>query len=68
MVWDMRAMSTDYLEEQAMAGSAGYDRRVTELVDVVASMHDQMIDDGISQRVQTTKTSEYQYYTTGDFK
>ena len=66
MVCDMQAMSADNLEEQSMTGSAGYERQVTELVDVVASMNDNLIDDGISQKVLTTDTAEYQYSTTND--
>ena len=56
------------MEEQAMTGSAGYWRRATELIEVVASMHDQTIDDSITQDAQTTESSETLYSTAADCK
>ena len=61
MIRDVQARSADFLQEQAMTGSAGYERKVTELVDTVANTHNTMIDDGIAQNVLTDTTAEYQY-------
>ena len=37
---ELQAMSYNYMEEQKMAGSAGYLRRANELVDIIVTMHD----------------------------
>ena len=57
MVRDLRAMSTEYMQKQAMIGYACYQRRSSELVEEVTSMHDSMINDGVTSHRQFLSTS-----------
>ena len=68
MVRDMHNMSGDFMHEEGMTGFAGYEARAAELVDVVASMHDQTVDNGVAQDMQTTESAESLYSTTADCK
>ena len=68
MMRDLQAMCSDYMEVQAMTGSAGYMQgaRAAELVEVIASMHDSVMDNGIAQGVLTAAKVTSLYCSTAD--
>ena len=66
MVRDLRAMSFEYMQEQAMTGYTGYLQRTTELIEEVASMLDSMINDGIAQEVLSRAAAVHLFSTSGE--
>ena len=66
MVRDLRAMATDYMQEQAMTGYAGYQQRSSELIEEVTALHNTMVEDGIAQEVLTPAASVHLFSTVAD--
>ena len=63
---DLQAMYTDYMEEEAMAGSAGYMLRVASLVQDITEMHDNLKDEGAANFVTTSAEAEDLHCTAAD--
>ena len=49
LIRDLHAMFRDYTEEQTMTGSAGCMRRANELVDIIVTLHNRMMDSSVTQ-------------------
>ena len=63
---DMQALAFNYMEEQAMTGSAGYMPHAVALVEDIASTHDRVMEKGVTAEVLSLEQAASHYCTTAD--